>query len=198
MTAGPLLVAGACLAWAIDNNLTRKVSLGDPVLIAMLKGGAAGTVNIAIALALSAPTPAVSDVALAGVVGFAGYGISLVLFVLALRQVGSARTGAYFSTSPFLAAIVAVVLLAEPVTVQLLVAGSLMALGVWLHLTEHHEHEHEHEVVVHTHRHVHDEHHQHEHEDVEPQNEPHTHRHIHARLRHKHPHYPDAHHQHRH
>jgi drug/metabolite transporter (DMT)-like permease len=195
---GPVLIALACLAWAIDNNLTRKVSLGDPLRIAMLKGLVAGTVNTAIALALGATRPGATFVAAAGLVGLLGYGLSLVLFVLALRHVGAARTGAYFATAPFVGAALAVPLLGEAVTVQLLGAGALMGVGVWLHLTERHDHEHVHEPIAHAHRHTHDLHHHHAHGPGDPPGEPHTHWHVHAPLRHKHPHFPDAHHAHGH
>jgi drug/metabolite transporter (DMT)-like permease len=195
---GPLAIIGACLAWAIDNNLTRKVSLSDPVQIAMLKGLIAGTVNLVLALVIGARLPVAPAVLAAGVVGLLGYGISLVLFVMALRRLGTARTGAYYSTAPFVGAIIAVLLLGEPVSLRLIVAGILMGIGVWFHLTERHEHEHEHAPVSHEHRHVHDEHHRHAHEPDDPADEPHTHRHVHVRLRHRHAHYPDAHHRHGH
>jgi drug/metabolite transporter (DMT)-like permease len=195
---GPLAVAGACLAWAVDNNLTRKVSLSDPLRIAMLKGLIAGPVNLALALLIGASVPAVSLLGAAAVLGFIGYGFSLVLFVLALRELGTARTGAYYSTAPFVGAVIAVSLFGEPITLQLVAAGILMLFGVWLHLTERHEHEHEHEPVTHIHEHSHDLHHAHAHGSDDPPGEPHTHRHTHVRLRHKHTHYPDAHHQHRH
>ena len=120
------------------------------------------------------------------------------LFVLALREIGTARTGAYYSTAPFIGAVIAFTVLREPVTPALLISGALMGFGVWLHLTERHEHEHEHPPVTHTHSHVHDEHHKHEHGQSDPPGEPHSHRHAHVRLRHKHPHFPDAHHQHVH
>ena len=136
---GPLAIAGACLAWAIDNNLTRRISQADPVQIAMLKGSVAGTVNVAIALARGSSGPGPASLALAGVVGFVGYGLSLVLFVVALRNLGTARTGAYFSLAPFFGGVLAVLVLHEAVTARLLVAGALMALGVYLHLTERHE-----------------------------------------------------------
>jgi drug/metabolite transporter (DMT)-like permease len=196
--AGMLAIAAACLAWAIDNNLTRKVSLSDPVQIAMLKGLVAGTVNLAIALAQGANLPGAGALLGAGCVGFLGYGLSLVLFVMALRHVGTARTGAYFSTAPFVGAAISVPLLSEPFTAQLALAAVLMGIGVWLHLAERHEHEHEHEPLVHNHRHRHDVHHQHTHGPDDPPGEPHTHEHAHAHLRHSHPHVPDAHHRHRH
>jgi drug/metabolite transporter (DMT)-like permease len=195
---GPLAIAGACLAWAIDNNLTRRISQADPVQIAMLKGSVAGAVNVAIALARGSSGPGPASLALAGVVGFVGYGLSLVLFVLALRHLGTARTGAYFSLAPFFGGALAVLVLHEAVTARLLVAGALMALGVYLHLTERHEHEHEHEELAHEHRHIHDAHHQHVHDGSEPPGEPHSHWHVHQPMRHSHPHYPDVHHRHTH
>lgn len=195
---GPLAIVGACVAWGLDNNLTRKVSLADPLQVVELKGLIAGPVNLGLGLVAGGQLPGLSVASLAGLVGFVGYGVSLVLFVYALRHLGTARTGAYFSTAPFLGAIVALVLLREALTVQLIAAGLLMAIGVWLHLTEHHEHEHAHEPMEHSHPHVHDEHHQHEHSADDPPGEPHTHAHRHERLTHKHPHVPDMHHQHRH
>ncbi len=193
-----LLVGGACLAWATDNNLTRKVSGGDPTLIAALKGGAAGTVNLAIALALGARSPGVAATAATAVVGFLGYGVSLVLFVQALRELGAARTGAYFSTAPFIGAITSIAMLGEPFTVRLMAGGALMAIGVWLHASERHEHEHVHAALEHEHLHRHDAHHQHEHAPGTPTDEPHSHRHVHVALRHGHAHYPDLHHRHGH
>ena len=195
---GPLAIIGACFAWALDNNLTRKVSLSDPVQIAMLKGLVAGIVNLALASVQGAPWPGMTTAAAAGVVGLFGYGLSLALFITALRHIGAARTGAYFSIAPFIGAAIAIVGLGEQMSVAFAVAGLFMAIGVWLHLTERHEHEHEHESVVHAHRHVHDSHHRHQHGADAPAGEPHNHPHVHERLWHRHPHYPDAHHWHKH
>lgn len=185
-------------AWGLDNNLTRKVSLANPLQIVELKGLIAGPANLVLGLIAGGQLPAPSVTALAGLVGFVGYGVSLALFVYALRHLGTARTGDYFSTKPFLGAIAALVLLREPLTVQLLAAGLVMAIGVWLRLTEHHEHEHVHEPMEHAHSHIHDEHHQHEHGPDDPPGEPHAHAHRHERLKHRHPHLPDMHHQHKH
>jgi drug/metabolite transporter (DMT)-like permease len=195
---GAIAVAGACLAWGIDNNLTRKLSAADPLQIAAIKGLCAGVVNLLIALALGVARPGIEAVAAAGVVGLLGYGVSLVLFVLALRHLGAARTGAYFSTAPFIGAALALLLLGEPVGVAFVVAALLMGCGVWLHLTERHEHEHVHEPLIHEHAHHHDEHHRHTHHAGDPSGEPHVHVHAHARLIHHHPHYPDLHHRHQH
>jgi drug/metabolite transporter (DMT)-like permease len=194
---GGLLVAAACLCWGIDNNLTRRLSSADPVQIAMLKGLVAGAANLVLALATGAHLPSGAAALAAGLVGFLGYGVSLALFVLALRHLGAARTGAYFALAPFVGALVAVAL-GDPLSVRLLAAACLMAIGLWLHLTERHDHLHVHEPMAHEHRHVHDAHHQHDHGPDAPPGEPHTHWHVHARLLHRHPHYPDTHHRHDH
>jgi drug/metabolite transporter (DMT)-like permease len=199
--AGPLAVSAACLCWGIDNNLTQKISGGDPVQIAMLKGLVAGAVNTSLAILLGASWPPGTSVIGALVLGFLSYGVSLVLFVLALRYLGTARTGAYFSTAPFVGATLSLAIFREHLTSPLLLAAALMALGVWLHLTERHEHEHRHEALEHDHAHVHDEHHRHVHQPSDPQltdPTPHTHWHRHQPLIHMHPHYPDIHHRHRH
>lgn len=195
--SGALIVA-ACICWGIDNNLTRKLSAADPVQIAMVKGIAAGVINTALGFAHGAQLPKEGTFAAAAVVGFLGYGVSLVLFVLGLRHLGAARTGAYFSTAPFIGAAIAVPLLGEPITWPLIAAAALMAVGVYLHLAEAHDHEHLHAPLEHEHRHVHDIHHQHEHAPDAPAGEPHSHWHRHSRVLHKHPHYPDLHHRHRH
>lgn len=196
--AGPVLIAAACLAWAIDNNLTRKVSGGDAVFIASLKGLVAGGINLALAFAAGAALPPAGAVAAAGLLGLLGYGVSLVLFIVALRGLGTARTGAYFSVAPFFGAALALVLLGERPTALFWVAATLMALGVWLHVTERHEHRHAHDALEHTHEHTHDAHHRHAHDSSWDGREPHVHWHRHEPLVHSHPHYPDLHHRHRH
>ena len=195
---GSLAIAGACACWAIDNNFTRVVSGGDPVQIAAIKGGVAGIINIAIALLLGNRLPEVSQIAAAGLIGLCGYGISLVMFVLALRHLGTARTGAYFSTAPFVGAALSLLLFSEIPNAAFWTAGGLMALGVWLHVSEHNEHEHEHDAMAHEHRHVHDEHHRHEHDFEWDGVEPHSHAHEHEPMTHSHPHFPDMHHRHTH
>lgn len=197
-SSGSLLVAIACMCWALDNNLTRKVSSSDAVMIACLKGLVAGAVNLALASGLGQTLPPLDVIGIAAVVGFVGYGVSLVLFVLALRHLGSARTGAYFSVAPFFGAVLAVLVQGDALTGRLLAAGLLMAAGVWLHLTERHEHLHSHPSQEHSHAHVHDSHHQHAHAADWDGREPHTHMHSHPPLLHSHPHYPDADHRHRH
>ena len=195
---GPLAIIGACVAWGLDNNLTRKISLADPLQIVTLKGTIAGPINLLLGVAAGGALPDLLSGLAASVVGFLCYGVSLVLFVLALRHLGTARTAAYFSTAPFFGAVAAVIALHESVTYQLLAAGALMAVGVWLHVTEQHDHEHTHDRQEHTHAHVHDETHHHSHGPNDPAGEPHTHRHAHQPLKHSHPHMPDMHHQHRH
>jgi drug/metabolite transporter (DMT)-like permease len=194
---GPLAIAGACLAWAIDNNLTRKVSINDAMLIACSKGLVAGPISVALALEYGAHIPGGSLLLRAGLLGFAGYGLSLTLFVVALRNLGTARTGAYFSLAPFIGAALAVVL-GAPFTLTLILAALLMGAGVWLHLTETHGHWHRHEALMHEHVHVHDAHHQHPHDSNWNGQEPHSHAHTHEPIEHTHVHYPDVHHRHPH
>ena len=192
-----LVVLCACAAWAVDNNLTRKVALADATWIASIKGLVAGSVNLALGLAAGASLPPAPWLAGALLLGLGAYGVSLTLFVLALRHLGTARTGAYFSVAPFFGAALAVAWLGEPVTPGLLMAGALMAAGVWLHLTEHHDHVHAHDAEEHDHEHEHDEHHQHEHAEG-PVAGRHSHPHRHEPLTHSHAHFPDAHHRHSH
>jgi drug/metabolite transporter (DMT)-like permease len=191
-----LALLGACLAWGIDNNFTRKVSLSDTTWIASIKGLIAGSVNLALAFMLGASLPPLPNLLGAMMVGFLSYGVSLALFVVGLRCLGTARTGAYFSVGPFIGAVIALAF-GEPLTLPLVLAGALMALGIWLHLTEHHAHEHTHAEIEHEHKHMHDEHHQHEH-DTPATGISHSHKHQHSELEHEHNHFPDAHHQHEH
>lgn len=195
---GAIAVVAACVAWGVDNNLTRKLSAADPVQIAMIKGLIAGAVNLTLAFTAGAHLPGRAVIAAAGTIGFFSYGVSLVLFVLALRHLGTARTGAYFSTAPFIGAGLSLLMFHDPLSGRLGAAAALMGVGVWLHLSERHAHEHQHEALEHEHRHVHDTHHQHAHGPDDPPGEPHVHWHRHAPMRHAHPHYPDLHHRHRH
>lgn len=196
---GMLCIVIACLCWAIDNNLTRKVSASDATQIAAIKGLVAGFVNLAIAFAwLGLPVLAASQVAFAGLVGFCGYGLSLVLFVLALRHLGTARTGAYFAVAPFAGAAISLILPGEHPGLAFWIAAALMMLGIWLHVTESHDHSHTHEHQLHAHPHYHDAHHLHSHDFPWDGKEPHAHPHEHAPLTHAHPHFPDIHHRHRH
>ncbi|MDR2253923.1 MAG: DMT family transporter, partial [Bifidobacteriaceae bacterium] len=193
-----LAVLGACLCWGIDNNLTRKVALTDATWLTAVKGGIAGPVNLALAFLLGATLPPLWTVAAAMGVGVLAYGVSLVLFIVALRHVGTARAGAYYSIAPFFGALVAIAL-GEPLTMPLLIAATLMAVGVWLHLAERHEHEHTHTATAHEHWHRHDDgHHDHKHPEPVPVEAWHRHVHTHEAVTHSHPHFPDPHHRHDH
>ena len=189
-------MAGACLAWGLDNNLTRALSLRDPVALVRTKTLGAGVCSLGLSLLVGQPLPGWRTTLLALALGAASYGTSILLDAYALRMLGAAREAAYFATAPFLGALGAVVLLQEKLGPSTLVAGGLMGLGVWLLLSERHGHPHSHDAVEHEHRHVHDVHHQHVHSETVV--EPHSHPHQHAPLTHDHPHVPDAHHHHRH
>ena len=195
---GALLILGACLCWAVDNNLTRKVSANDALVIACLKGLFAGAVNTALGLLTGAHLPPPGPLAATLLVGLAGYGLSLALFVVALRSLGTARTGAYFSVAPLFGVLIAFALWPQVPLWTFWAAAALMTAGVWLHLREHHEHAHTHAPAAHAHRHSHDEHHRHDHDFAWDGSEPHAHPHRHAPLTHRHAHYPDIHHRHGH
>jgi drug/metabolite transporter (DMT)-like permease len=198
LSSGALLIVGACLAWAIDNNLTRKVSAHDAMLVACLKGLLAGACNTALALASGAGLPTLPAAGASLLVGFLGYGLSLTLFVVGLRTLGTARTGAYFSVAPLFGVMLSFALWPQAPSLLFWAAALLMAAGVWLHVSERHEHAHQHEPLQHSHSHRHDAHHQHDHELPWDGREPHAHAHRHGELVHEHPHYPDIHHRHRH
>ena len=195
---GALLIALACMFWALDNNLTRKIAANDAMLVAAAKGITGGTVNLLLAAVVAGPAPAPGPAFAAGVVGLLGYGVSLILFVVALRELGVARASAYYATAPFIGVAVAFAVLGERLGLAFWAALPLMAIGVWLHLTERHGHAHAHERLVHEHPHGHDEHHRHEHGFAWDGTEPHTHPHEHEPTVHTHPHFPDLHHRHGH
>ncbi len=195
---GSILIILSCLCWAIDNNLTRKVSANDALKISAIKGGVSGFVVFGIALVIGNKLPDFFKISQVLIVGFLGYGLSLVLFVMALRNLGTARTGAYFSTAPFCGAALSLLMLQENPSMIFWIASILMVIGIWIHLTENHTHEHTHEEMDHEHLHYHDEHHQHQHDFLWNGVEPHNHKHNHTELTHSHHHYPDIHHRHKH
>lgn len=198
LSPGALLIVGACLCWAVDNNLTRKVSTNDAMLVACLKGLLAGACNTALAIFNGASLPEPHSIAGSLVVGFFGYGLSLTLFVVALRTLGTARTGAYFSVAPLFGVVISLLLWPQVPGMTFWAASILMGVGVGLHVREQHAHEHTHVEQEHRHQHRHDEHHQHRHDFAWDGREPHAHLHHHAANTHMHPHDPDIHHRHVH
>lgn len=193
---GVACVAGACAAWAVDNSLSQRLAIRDPVAVSRAKALIAGAFNVALGLTTGELFPSIVHVSGALITGSLGYGASIVLNLLAVRSLGAARQAAYFATAPFIGASVAVVLLHERPPVAHLVAAALMAAGVVLIVGARHSHRHRHKAVEHEHAHVHDEHHAHVHDG--PVIEPHSHVHRHTRLEHDHPHLPDIHHRHEH
>lgn len=191
----------ACLGWSLDNNLTRQLSENDPIFLAMMKGIVAGAVNLIIAFIWTPHAGVTSEnlpiIGEAMALGMFCQGVSLVCFILALRNLGASRTLAYFSTSSFIGALAAYFFLGEKVFVSHGVVFALMALGIWLMATEKHGHEHTHEALEHDHWHAHDEHHQHDHE-AGQEAKGHSHPHRHDPSTHTHSHTPDLHHQHTH
>ena len=198
-----LAIGGACLAWALDNNLTRNISSADPVRTAMVKGFVAGAANLALAASVGAFRPPGEAIFAALALGALSYGASLALYIVAQRHLGSARTGAHFATAPFIGAAFALIVFNEGSSTAFWVSLSLMVVATSLLITERHAHRHRHERLVHEHAHVHDQHHHHPHPPGDApvpghEGEPHTHRHEHQPMAHTHPHLPDLHHRHEH
>jgi drug/metabolite transporter (DMT)-like permease len=195
---GPLAVAGACVAWAVDNNLTQRLSLRDPLAVVAVKGLGAAPVALAIARLTGAPWPSLRGLAGGLVLGALSYGVSLALYVRATRVLGAARTGTLFAAAPFIGAALAIPIAGEPPSLRLWGAGLLIAGGVALLLSEQHAHTHTHEPLDHEHLHTHDDaHHRHEHHGDEGP-APHSHAHRHEPQTHAHEHASDAHHRHKH
>lgn len=193
---GALAVVAACFAWAVDNNLSQRLALHDPVAIARVKSLVAGGVNVALALALGERPPAGGAWIAALATGFLGYGVSIVLHLRAMRDIGAARQAAFFATAPFAGALVSVPILGERLSPRAVGVAVVMAIGVMMILRVRHSHRHVHERLEHDHAHGHEEHHQHVH--AGRVSEPHSHPHAHPALTHDHPHLPDVHHRHRH
>ncbi len=193
---GVLAIAGACLGWALDNNLTQRLSLRDPLAIVQAKGLLGGSIALALAVAVGNEVPPARTVGWGLLLGFVSYGLSVVLAVYAMRLIGVAREAAFFATAPFIGVLVSVAVLGDRFGLRELVAMVLMVGGLCVLLRERHAHHHTHEPTEHDHRHVHDEHHQHAHLLHDPSGEPHAHQHAHAGLAHEHPHVPDIHHRH--
>jgi len=189
-------IAAACLCWGLDNNLTQRLSLRDPIALVSIKATSAGACMLALALATGHALPEPRILAPALVVGSLSYGASIVLAVYALRDLGAARESALFATAPFAGALLAVPLLGELPRLVDWTAAGVMALGVVLLARASHDHLHAHEALVHEHIHYHDEHHRHAHEG--PVTEPHSHVHRHEPLVHRHAHVSDLHHRHEH
>ncbi len=198
-TLGFILLAAACLAWALDNNLTQKLSVKDPFAIVRAKTLIAGIFNTLLGLFISNfEIPSFQFIAWALIIGSFSYGLSVVLDTFALRLVGAVREAAYFSMAPFVGALFSIMLLHEPLQWRDIIAMGVMGAGAFLLLRENHHHLHTHDALYHDHLHAHDMHHQHEHQKNDPPGEPHSHPHRHEQITHAHAHVPDVHHRHKH
>lgn len=193
--AGVLL---ACTFWGLDNNFTRNISAKDPLSIVTVKGIAAGSVSLGIAMFTGGGNlPQVNMVLAALLLGFFSYGISIVLFIIAMRSLGAARTSGFFSSAPFAGAVISLLLFREWPGVTFLISLPIMLAGTALILWEDHLHLHQHVRIEHEHRHTHDDrHHNHTHNNDGIGE--HSHWHVHEELEHQHPHTPDIHHRHAH
>jgi drug/metabolite transporter (DMT)-like permease len=196
---GALGIIAACFFWGLDNNFTRNISAKDPLMIVTLKGLGAGGFSLGMALILGNKFPAVIVILGAMILGSLSYGLSIVLFIRAMRGLGAARTSALFGTAPLAGMILSFLLFREFPGWLFLVALPLMIMGTLFLVNEEHEHHHVHEMMLHEHAHVHDDgHHQHEHGEGEIHTRSHSHLHQHPHKEHEHHHMPDIHHRHGH
>lgn len=195
---GILAVLGACLCWAIDNNLSQRLSLRDPLVVTRIKTLGAGLGMLGLAAVTGQRWPSFPITFATFLLGLVSYGISLLLDMRALRLLGAAREAGFFATAPFIGAVVAVPVLGERWEIQDAGATALMIVGVALLLRGHHEHPHTHEEVEHDHIHRHEDHHDHLHDGEPVLQEPHAHMHRHLPLTHDHPHLSELHHRHDH
>jgi len=194
---GTMFLVGAMLCWGLDNNLTQRISAKDPVQISMAKGAVAGSASIGITLLLGSPIVTGPGMVYALILGAFSYGVSLVLFIMALSKMGSARTAALFAIGPFIGAMASIPLLGETLEWSMAPAAVLMAFAVWLITREKHVHEHRHHAQTHSHPHDHDDPHHRHHTGVKTDGV-HSHLHTHEETVHSHSHWPDTSHQHEH
>jgi drug/metabolite transporter (DMT)-like permease len=195
---GILAVLGACLCWAIDNNLSQRLSLRDPLVVTRIKTLGAGLGMLGLAAITGQPWPSFTITLAVFVLGLVSYGMSLVLDMRALRLLGAAREAGFFATAPFIGAVVAVPVLGERWDIQDVTAIALMLVGVALLFRAHHAHGHTHEELEHDHVHRHEDHHDHSHDGEVLFQDPHAHPHRHLPLTHDHPHLSELHHRHDH
>jgi drug/metabolite transporter (DMT)-like permease len=194
------LVALACVAWGLDNNLTAVIDRFSPAQITFTKGLVAGTVNIGLGLAFATSSATMPAVGIALVIGALSYGVSLLLYVAGAQHLGATRSQLVFSTAPLWGLVIAWLVLGEPVQFAQLGAAGLMGVAIWLWGRERHSHAHAHVRVTHSHWHRHDDGH-HDHEHIDTSTAPtgwHAHEHSHDAVEHEHPHRPDLHHRHPH
>lgn len=195
---GLLAVSVATAAWALDNALGRPLADLDPGSVVASKTLTGAALSLALAIGLREPRPLdVWALVTLVAVGAGGYGLSLRLYLLAQRRLGAGRTASVFAIAPFVGAAVASLGGESLGGVTGVAGGALMALGVYLHVTEEHGHLHGHDATEHEHAHRHDDaHHDHPHGAVPAR--AHSHIHEHVSMHHSHPHAADLHHVHDH
>jgi drug/metabolite transporter (DMT)-like permease len=194
---GSALVLAACVCWGFENNCTRMLSLKDPVRIVVIKGAGSGFGSLLISFFIKEKGGPALYIALAMLLGFVSYGLSIFFYIRAQRDLGAARTSAYYAAAPFIGVIISVLGFGEKLTVSFAAALAIMLAGAYFAVTEVHSHPHAHETLTHEHKHRHDDGH-HNHTHVPPVNGEHCHVHTHEVMVHTHPHTPDLHHMHKH
>ncbi len=196
---GSVFVLLACLFWGFENNCTRMLSLKNPLQIVVVKGFGSGFGSLIIALSLKQYSANTLYILLALSLGFIAYGLSIYFYILAQRELGAARTSAYYAVAPFIGVLLSVLIFDQPIALSFILALLLMIVGVYFSGAERHKHLHTHNEIMHAHRHHHqDNHHNHTHDDGLCHNTEHSHFHVHEKTEHSHAHTPDMHHNHAH
>ena len=165
--SGSLLVLGAACCWGLENNCTRMLSTKSSVRITIIKGTFSGLGSLLVAWITGEKFPTLGAAAVVLILGFVAYGLSINFYIRAQKDLGAAKTSAYYSVAPFLGVLFGVVLLGERPGIQFYMGLAIMVVATVLmvrdtitlqHTHEHihtHTHEHIHGDVVHTHEHTH-------------------------------------------
>ena len=132
LSTGSLLVLGACVCWGVENNCTNRLSERDPVQVVVAKGWGSGAGALVVALFAGDALPAAADAVCALALGFVAYGLSIACYVRAQRELGAARTSAFYAVSPFIGSALGLALFQTPLAPTFVAALALMAVGTWL------------------------------------------------------------------
>lgn len=194
---GALFALLACICWGFENNCTRMLSLKDPIEIVIIKGFSSGAGALIVAFIAGGIRFTVPYLVGALLLGFVAYGLSIYFYILAQRDLGAARTSAFYAFAPFVGVLLSFVMFGQQLSISFAIALVFMGIGAYFAAYEKHAHRHTHVALQHDHRHVHDDlHHHHEH--IPPVEGAHSHPHAHSAQEHDHPHTPDLHHAHQH
>ena len=131
-SVGSLFVLAACVCWGLENNCTRNLSHSDPLEIVVIKGFGSGIGSVVIGLAVSEALPLWGDILKILLLGFVAYGLSIYFYVYAQRDLGAAKTSAYYAVAPFIGVLLSFLIFREIPGALFFVALAIMIAGTWL------------------------------------------------------------------